>query len=99
MQTAKLRRERVILPAIAAVAALGVGGVVWSATADADLRGGERDRVATAATTAVGGGTVTSVEAGDDRGEAYEMQVLKGSTEWDVDLDADFTVLRTTADR
>ena len=45
MNTAKLRTKRVILPTIAAVAALGIGGVVWASTANADLQGSERDRV------------------------------------------------------
>ena len=53
MNTTKLRSKRVLLPTLAAVLALGVGGVVWASTASADLQGSERDRVAAAATRAV----------------------------------------------
>ena len=99
MNTAKLRTKRVILPTIAAVAALGIGGVVWASTANADLDGGERDRVSTAATEAVGGGKVVEAESSDDRGEAYEVEVRKtDGTEVDVTLDKDLNVLRQEAD-
>jgi uncharacterized membrane protein YkoI len=99
MKTAQLRRKRVILPAIAAVAALSVGGVVWSSTASADLQGSERERVATAATEAVGGGTVVDAEASDDRGEAYEVEVRKDDgTEVDVTLDKQLEVVSQDAD-
>jgi len=99
MNTAKLRTKRVILPTIAAVAALGIGGVVWASTASADLGGGERNRVSTAATEAVGGGKVVEAESSDDRGEAYEVEVRKtDGTEVDVTLDKDLNVLRQEAD-
>jgi uncharacterized membrane protein YkoI len=99
MNTAKLRSKRVILPTVAAVAALGLGGVVWASTANADLGGNERDRVSTAATEAVGGGTVIDAEPSDDRGEAYEVEVRKADgTEVDVTLDKDLNVLRQDAD-
>ena len=95
MNTAKLRTKRVILPTIAAVAALGIGGVVWASTANADLDGGERNRVSTAATEAVGGGKVVDAESSDDPGEAYEVEVRKtDGTEVDVTLDKDLNVLR-----
>lgn len=100
MNTAKLRRKRVILPTIAAVAVLGIGGTVWSATAsDEDVRGGERDRVAAAAVEAVGGGTAVDVETSDDTGEAYEVEVrLEDGTEIDVALDEDLEVVAKDAD-
>ena len=99
MNTAKLRSKRVILPTIAAVAALGIGGVVWASTANADLQGSERDRVSTAATEAVGGGKVIDAESSDDPGEAYEVEVRKADgTEVDVTLDKDLNVLRQDAD-
>jgi len=95
MNTTKLRTKRVILPTIAAVAALGIGGVVWASTANADLDGGERNRVATAATEAVGGGKVVEAESSDDPGVAYEVEVRKtDGTEVDVTLDKDLNVLR-----
>ncbi len=93
MNTAKLRSKRVILPTIAAVAALGIGGVVWASTANADLQGSERDRVAAAATEAVGGGKVIEAESSDDPGEAFEVEVRKtDGTEVDVTLDKDLNV-------
>jgi uncharacterized membrane protein YkoI len=99
MNTTKLRTKRVILPTIAAVAALGIGGVVWASTANADLQGSERDRVGTAATEAVGGGQVVDAESSDDPGEAFEVEVRKtDGTEVDVTLDKDLNVLRQDAD-
>ena len=99
MNTAKLRSKRVILPTVAAVAALGIGGVVWASTANADLAGSERDRVAAAATEAVGGGKVIDAESSDDPGEAFEVEVRKtDGTEVDVTLDKDLNVVRQEAD-
>lgn len=99
MNTSKLRSKRVVIPTIAAVTALAVGGPVWAATADDDPRGGERDRVGNAATKAVGGGTVLDVESSDDRGEAYEVEVrTKGGSEIDVALDKDLKVVSKDAD-
>lgn len=98
MNTTQLRSKRVILPTIAAIVALGVGGVVWTSAANADVQGGERDRVATAATEAVGG-TAIEVEASDDRGEAYEVEVRKDDgTEVEVSLSKDLTVVRQDAE-
>ncbi len=99
MNTAKLRTKRVILPTIAAVAALGIGGVVWASTAHADLQGSERDRVSTAATQAVGGGKVVDAESSDDPGEAFEVEVRKtDGTEVDVTLDNDLNVVHQDTD-
>jgi uncharacterized membrane protein YkoI len=99
MNTAKLRSKRVILPTIAAVAALGIGGVVWASSANADLQGSERERVSTAATDAVGGGKVIEAESSDDPGEAFEVEVRKtDGTEVEVTLDQDLNVLRQDTD-
>lgn len=44
-------------------------------------------------------GTVTDVEASDDAGEAYEVEVTAADgAEWTVELDADFKVLDSRAD-
>ena len=60
----------------------------------------ERAAAGKAATDAVGGGTVTDVEASDDRGVAYEVEVqLPDGTEWDVDLDSAFAVVHKSIDR
>ena len=98
MNISKLRRKRVILPTIAAVAVLGVGATVWTAAANDGVQGGERDRVGAAAVEAAGGGTAVDVESSDDRGEAYEVEVrMDDGTEWDVSLDADYQVLNKNA--
>lgn len=98
MNTSVLRRKRVVLPALATVAVLAVGGTVWAASAD-DVSGDERDRVAAAATGAAGGGEAVEVERSDDRGEAYEVEVrFADGTEVDVTLDDDLGVIATERD-
>ena len=48
---------------------------------------------------AVGGGTVVDLDASDDRGEAYEVEVRTANgTEWDVTLDSEFKVLDKVAE-
>ncbi len=97
MNISILRRKRIILPTLAAVAVIGAGGVFWAASAD-DVSGGERDRVAAAAVEAAGGGEAVDVEKSDDPGEAYEVEVrLADGTEVDITLDQDLAVL--TRDR
>ncbi|AGZ41366.1 PepSY domain-containing protein [Actinoplanes friuliensis] len=101
MNTAKLRSKRVIVTTVAAAALLGVGGTVWAtaASADADVQGGDRDRVAAAAVQAAGGGTATDVETSDDAGQAYEVEVRKADgTEVDVALDKNLAVVTQKAD-
>jgi uncharacterized membrane protein YkoI len=98
MNTARFRSKRVLLSAAVTVAAVAVGGVVWSATASADLRGSERDRVAEAATAEVGG-TAVDVEAGDPGEEAYEVEVrMDDGTEVDVYLDEELAVVGQDTD-
>jgi len=89
MNTNTLRSKRILIPTGLAVLALGAGGVVWAGTASAgDLRGSERDRVASAAVKAVGGGEAIEVETSDDGGEAFEVEVRKADgTVVEVDLD------------
>jgi len=67
---------------------------------DRALTDTERASAEKAALAAVGaGGTVIQVEAGDEDGAAYEVDVrLPDNTEWDVELDAGFKVLNKTAD-
>ncbi len=99
MNTAKLRSKRVLIPTLAAVVALGAGGVVWATTANADLNGSERDRVSSAAIDAVGGGTVVDAESSDDRGQAYDVEVRQDDgTEVDVSLDKDLKVVNQDRD-
>jgi uncharacterized membrane protein YkoI len=102
MNTTKLRSKRVILSTTAAVVvALGAGGAVWATAANADpsVPAGDRDRVGNAAVQAVGGGTVLDVEASDDQGEAYEVEVRKSDgSEVDVVLDKDLKVVSQGTD-
>jgi uncharacterized membrane protein YkoI len=89
----------VVLPSLAAVAALGIGGIAWGSVANADLGGGERDRVAAAATRAAGG-TAVEVETSDDVGAAYEVEVRRADgTEVDVSLDKNLHVVSQHVDR
>jgi uncharacterized membrane protein YkoI len=98
MNTAPLRRKRVVLPALATAVVLGIGGTVWSATASDHLQAGERDRAGRAAVAAVGG-TVVEVEKSDDRGEAYEVEVrTEDGPEVEVALDQDLAVVSQDAD-
>lgn len=98
MKTSILRRKRVVLPALATVGVLAVGGTVWVASAD-DVTGDERDRVAAAATEAAGGGEAVEVEKADDAGEAYEVEVrLADGSDVDVTLDGDLGVVALDRD-
>jgi uncharacterized membrane protein YkoI len=98
MNATQLRSKRIILPTLAAVAAVGIGGAVWGSAASADLGGSERDRVAAAATRAAGG-TAVEVETSDDVGEAYEVEVRRADgTEVDVSLDKNLHVVSQHAD-
>lgn len=98
MNISTLRRKRVILPTLAAVAVVGAGGVFWAASAD-DVSGDERDRVAAAAVEVAGGGEAVDVEESDDPGEAYEVEVrLADGTEIDVTLDRDLRVVAQDRD-
>ncbi len=69
---------------------------------DADDRAlsvSERTRAERAALAEVGGGTVTELEASDDRGEAYEVEVRGTDGRfWDLKLDSDFQVVRKSLD-
>ena len=80
----------------------GTGTVAPSAgdgSDDSDLTGADYDRASAAAIEAAGGGVVTDADRSDDAGVAYEVDVrLDDGTEVDVDLDADFGVVRTDVD-
>ena len=65
---------------------------------DQQLTGEDRKRAEAAALEAVGGGTVTEVEAGDD-GAAYGVEIrLADGSQVEVQLDAAFNVTGTEAD-
>jgi uncharacterized membrane protein YkoI len=96
-----LTSKRILIPAVAAVAVLGVGGVAVASVAsgDEELSGDDFDRASAAALDHVGGGEVTDAERSDDRGEAYEVEVTRpDGREVDVVLDADFVVMDADED-
>lgn len=98
MKTTLLRRKRIVVPAVATVAVLAVGGTLWAASAD-EVRGDERSRVETAAVAAAGGGRVSDVEKSDNPGEAYEVEVrLEDGRELDLTLDDDLKVIERDTD-
>jgi hypothetical protein len=98
MNTSKLRSKRIVIPTIAAVAVIGVGGVTWSSASADELTGTELDRASSAALDAVGEGKVTDTEQGDEEG-AYEVEVTKDDgTQVDVHLDESYQVLSQDAD-
>lgn len=99
MNLSKLRRKRVIVPAVATIAVLGAGATVWTATADDSVGGSERDRVAAAAVEIAGGGTAEEVETSDDPGVAYEVEVrADDGSEVDVALDDDLNEVSAETD-
>ncbi|WP_067441897.1 PepSY domain-containing protein [Nocardioides jensenii] len=90
------RSRRVLIPAVAAIAVVGVGGVVWASAADDDLSGSQRDRASQAAVEAAGGGSITEAEEDDG---FYEVEVTRtDGTEVDVRLDQDYGVVGTETD-
>lgn len=96
----QIRRKRIIVPAIAAAAVLGIGGVAWAvAENDERVTGSQADRAAEAALAEVGGGRVLETEADDEGGARhYELDVVDtAGTAWDIVLDEEFRVV--VADR
>ena len=95
------RRKVMIGAAVAAVVALGVGGVIVANVLDdddIDLAGADLDRATAAARDAVGGGTVIGAERGDG-GLTYELEmILPDGREADVYLDPDFEVIHSDVD-
>jgi hypothetical protein len=91
--TSKLRSKRIVIPGIAAVAVLGVGGTVWATTASAGPSDSEIDRASAVALAEVGEGKVTETETGDEEG-AYEIEVTRDDgSQVDVHLDESFQVI------
>ncbi len=99
MNLRRLRSKSVVVPAVAAAAVFGLGGVVYANTASGEeLQGDELERARTAALEAVGEGEVTDTEVGDEEG-AYEIEVTKSDgTEVDVHLDENFVVIGQESD-
>jgi hypothetical protein len=92
-----------VLIAIAAVAALAVGGTaIAGAAAGGDsekpITGAALDKAGAAALAHTGGGTVSDTEVGDEEGY-YEVEVTRDDgSQVDVHLDRGFDVLGQIAD-
>ena len=82
-----------------AVAGIGTGiGVATMGDDDQPLTGSDLERATAAALEHTGGGTVTESEIGDD-GAAYSVEVrLAEGSQVEVQLDASFEVIGSTAD-
>ena len=93
------------LIAIAAVAALAVGGTAIAGAAGGDddasdraISGQALDKASAAALEETGGGKVTETEVGDEEG-AYEVEVTRADgSQVDVHLDKGFNVLSSAGD-
>ena len=105
--TDKLKR---MLLAVAAVAALGLGGAAIAGATGGDDDGGDDDatekpisgsaldRAKAVALAHTGGGRVTATEVGDEEGY-YEVEVRRADgSQTDVHLDRSFHVLGSAAD-
>jgi uncharacterized membrane protein YkoI len=97
--------KRIVI-ALAAVAALGVGGAAIATAAgggDDDgaekaISGGALDRASKAALAHTGGGKVTDTEVGDEE-SYYEVEVTRADgSQVDVQLDRDFQVVGAEGD-
>ncbi len=94
-----------VVIAVAAIAALGVGGVTIAGAAGDDddasqksISGNTLEKASAAALGHTGGGEVTDTEAGDEEG-AYEIEVRReDGSSVDVHLNKDFEVLGQVSD-
>ncbi|GAB3079877.1 PepSY domain-containing protein [Nocardioides zeae] len=96
----RVRSKRIIVPTVAAIALVGIGGTAWAVMDDRDerLSGDQRSSAEEAALDEVGGGRVLEVDVDDDTDEGgqrvYEVEVVDGEGQrWDVTLDDGYAVL------
>lgn len=101
----RVRSKRIIIPTVAAIALVGVGGTAWAVMDDRDerLSGDQRSSAEQAALDEVGGGRVVEVDVDDDTDEGgqrvYEVDVVDSEGQrWDVTLDDGYAVLVTERD-
>lgn len=99
-----IKKRKGMLIAVAAITALGTGGVaIAGATGGGEdperaITGAALERASASALAETGGGKVTDTEAGDEDG-AYEVEVTLGDgREVDVHLDKAFRVLGSEAE-
>jgi uncharacterized membrane protein YkoI len=92
-------RTLVIAAALAMLLALGAAGIAYANTNGGDsegqLTGSEAQKAKSAATAAVGGGTVTEVERSDENGTgAFEVEVAReDGSQLEVHLDSEYNVV------
>jgi hypothetical protein len=97
------RKLKGVLIAIAAVAALAIGGTAIAGAAGAGdsekpITGAALDKAGAAALAHTGGGTVSDTEVGDEEGY-YEVEVTRSDgSQVDVHLDRGFNVLSQVSD-
>jgi hypothetical protein len=98
------KRLRNGLFAAAAIAALAGGGAAIAGaaggdddSADTPISGSALDRAREAALDHTGGGQVTGTEVGDEE-SYYEVEVTKGGSQTDVQLDRGFNVVGGESD-
>lgn len=96
----RVRSKRIIVPTVAAIALVGIGGTAWAVMDDRDdrLSGDQRSSAEEAALDEVGGGRVLEVDVDDDTDEGgqrvYEVEVVDGEGQrWDVTLDDGYAVV------
>jgi len=94
-------RSKMIVGALAGVAVIGIGtgiGVATMGDDDQPLTGSDLEQATAVALEHTGGGTVTESEIGDD-GAAYSVEVrLADGSQVEVNLNASFEVIGSTAD-
>ena len=94
-------RSKMIVGAFAGVAVIGIGtriGVATMGDDDQPLTGSDLEQATEVALEHTGGGTVTEFEIGDD-GAAYSVEVrLADGSQVEVNLNANFEVIGSTAD-
>ena len=95
-------RTLVIAAALAMLLALGAAGIAYANGGDSkgQLTGSEAQKAKSAATAAVGGGTVTEVERSDENGTgAFEVEVAReDGSQLEVHLDSEYNVVGQQAD-
>ena len=93
--------SKVIVGVLAGLAVTGIGtgiGVATMGDDDEPLTGSDLEQATAAALEHTGGGTVTESEIGDD-GAAYSVEVrLADGSQVEVQMNADFQVIGSTAD-
>ena len=92
----------VIAAAVAMLVALGAAGVAYAngGVSEEQVTSPDADKAKSAATSAVGGGTVTEVERDDGNGTSvYEVEVTReDGSQLEVHLDGDYNVVGQQAD-